>query len=269
MARARGRWLLLVAALAAVAAVVVVVVVRRDAAPGADGPPDVEVAVPETLIAWLDAGLPEGASVAAPPGLRDDLLGAGADAALLRDPVPEAAGNSATPALVLAETAPEGSRLLARFEREGDAPLLLVDPAPVEPTPDQRRQRETLAAAILTNPGTRTGGNAREVLSAADVDARLLALIGAATAQQGLGLAAFPRLPGEEPGTAPARRVLVDAYGGRPVPDDDAATRRLVSWLDAQLPPFAPATVEVSDEGVLIAFDYAPGPDAVVGEATR
>ena len=69
--------------------------------------------------------------------------------------------------------------------------------------------------------------------------------------------------------TAPARRVLVDAYGGRPVPADDAATRRLVAWLDAQLPPFAPADVQVTDEGVLIAFDYVPGPDAVVGEATR
>ena len=60
----------------------------------------------------------------------------------------------------------------------------------------------------------------------------------------------------------------MDALGGSPLPGDGAATQRLVAWLDAQLPPFAPESVEVTGEGVLIAFDYVPGPDAVVSART-
>ncbi len=267
--RLHGRWLALVAALAIGTAILVAALVRSDATtPGAGPTASAEPGVPAALVAWLNTQMPEGAALATTPELRDDLLGAGADPALLPDPAPEATSNAAIPSLVLDETAREGSRLLARFEREGGAPLLLVDPAPISSTPDERRQRESLAAAVLTNPTTRTQGNTREVLTAADVDARLLSLIGALTAQEGVGLRAFPRLPGEEAGLAPARRVVVDAFGGHALPADGAATQRLVAWLDAQLPPFAPDTVEITGEGVLIAFDYVPGPDAVVSAVT-
>ena len=222
--------------------------------------------VPVELTDWLDTELPSGGTVTAGPELRALLLQAGVDPAVL--PEAGAAGDAGTPALTLATTQPGGGRLLARFDQGGSAePLLLVDPTPVEPTGEQLGRRESLAAAVLANPTTRAEGDARTVLETADVDARLLSLIAALTAQDGVGLWSFPPPPGEEPGAAPARRVVVDSLGGRPVPADGDTTQRLTAWLGAQLPPFAPDLVEVTGDGVLIAFDYVPGPDAVVAAA--
>jgi hypothetical protein len=263
----------------AVAAVVVVGLVRgaddrttEPADSAATGPAtasDGGPAPPADLLDWLATELPAGGTVAAPPELRARLLAAGADPAVLPESAPAeaGAGRAGIPALTLAEDEPEGGRVLARFDLEA-TPLILVDPSPVEATDEQRQQREALAAAVLANPTTRAEGDARAVLAAADVDPRLLAVVAALTAQEGIGLWAFPALPGEVPGSAPARRVVVDAVGGRPVPADGAVTQRLIAWLDAQLGPFAPDTVEVTGDGVLIGFDYVPGPDAVVASAT-
>ena len=59
------------------------------------------------------------------------------------------------------------------------------------------------------------------------------------------------------------------ALGGARVPGDPAATDRLVAWLEAQLPPVVPDEVQVTDDGVLVAFRYVSDPDAVVTAATR
>ena len=42
------------------------------------------------------------------------------------------------------------------------------------------------------------------------------------------------------------------------------ATDRLLAFLEAQLPPFAPDAVDVTDDGVLVGFRYESAPDAVV-----
>lgn len=270
--RHRGRWLALAAAVVAVLVVLVVALVRSgddDPTPDAGGSATADSArPPAALVEWLRTELPRGGTVAAAPELRATLLEAGADAAVLPESAP-GDGDAGTPALELVEAQPEGSRLLARFDRAGGAaPLLLVDPAPVEPTQEQLSRRQALAAAVLANPTTRAEGAVRQVLAAADVDARLLSLIAALAAREGIGLWAFPTAPGEEPGTAPARRVVVDAVGGLPVPADGAATQQLVAYLEAQLSPFAPDTVDVTGDGVLIGFHYVPGPDAVVSAAT-
>ncbi|WP_409329835.1 hypothetical protein [Trujillonella humicola] len=265
----------LAAVIAVVVAAVVVGLVREGAggtaaAPGTDGPgAPVPTGAPPGLLAWLRTELPVGGTVTATAPVRDVLVRAGADPAVLPESAPPWSGDPAVPVLVLTETEPGGSRVLARFDRDGAVPLLLVDPAPVEPAEELRRQRESLAAAVLANPATRTEGDTREVLASGEVDPRLLTLIAGLTAREGVGLWEFPSLPGEQGGTAPARRVVVDAVGDRPVPADGAATQRLVAWLDAQLAPLAPDTVEVTGDGVLVGFAYVPGPDAVVAAAGR
>jgi hypothetical protein len=45
------------------------------------------------------------------------------------------------------------------------------------------------------------------------------------------------------------------------------ATDRLVAWLEAQLPPFAPDSVVATEQGVRIGFDYVSAPDALVSAA--
>ena len=47
-------------------------------------------------------------------------------------------------------------------------------------------------------------------------------------------------------------------------PPGAPATERLLAWLDAQQPPFAPASVTSTDAGVLVEFSYVSTPDALV-----
>ena len=62
--------------------------------------------------------------------------------------------------------------------------------------------------------------------------------------------------------------MLIDRVGSATVRPGEAATERLVEFLQAQLPPFAPDDVEVTDDGVLVGFRYESAPDAVVDENT-
>ncbi|WP_146220425.1 hypothetical protein [Geodermatophilus normandii] len=219
------------------------------------------------VTAWLDAALPGTTDVAAPAAVRRELTDAGVPADRLR---PAEDGVPAGTLLAVVGTAPPRARVVAGFDRYGDGSrLLVVDPAPAEPTAEELDRLRSLAGALLANPTTRADGAAATVLQDATVDARLLALLAAVTASDGVGIAAFPALPGEEGSASPARRVLLDAMGDAPVPGDPAATERLRSWLAAQLPPYAPDDVEVTDAGVLVSFRYVSGPDALVSGATR
>ncbi|SMO84075.1 hypothetical protein SAMN06273567_105180 [Geodermatophilus aquaeductus] len=219
------------------------------------------------VTAWLDAALPEATDLAASTAVRRELTGTGVPADRLR---PAEGGVPAGTLLAVVGTAPEGARVVAAFDRPGDGSrLLVVDPAPAEPTAEELDRRRSLAQALLANPTTRADGAAGEVLREAAVDPRLLGVLAAVTASDGVGIAAFRSLPGEEGTALPARRVLVDSVGGAPVPGDPTATERLRAWLAAQLPPFAPDDVEVTDTGVLVSFRYVSGPDALVGAATR
>jgi hypothetical protein len=231
-------------------------------APAPDGGPGAG-----PVAAWLDAALPEAADVAASAAVRQELADGGVPSDRLR---PAEGGVPAGALLAVVGTAPEGSRVVAGFDRTGDGSrLLVVDPAPGEPTAEELARRQSLARALLANPTTRADGAAGAVLRDAAVDQRLLSLLAAVTASDGVGIAAFPSLPGEEGTALLARRVLVDAVGGAPVPGDPAATDRLLTWLAAQLPPFAPDDVEVTDAGVLVSFRYVSAPDALVTAATR
>ncbi len=101
------------------------------------------------------------------------------------------------------------------------------------------------------------------MLRSADVDMRLMSLLAVLTAREGLSLATFPRTDGAE---GPARSVLLAAVGSAPVGAGQPATEPLRTWLEAQLPPFAPDSVEVTADGVLLSYRYASEPDALVAE---
>jgi hypothetical protein len=232
--------------------------VATSSAPAPDGGP---------VTAWLDAALPETTDLAASAAVRQELTDTGVPAERLR---PAEDGVPVGTLLAVVGTAPEGTRVVAAFDRPGDGSrLLVVDPAPAEPTAEELDRRQALAQALLANPTTQADGAAGAVLREAAVDPRLLGVLAAVTASDGVGIADFPPLPGEEGTALPARRVLVDAVGGAPVPGDPTATERLRAWLAAQLPPFAPDDVEVTDAGVLVSFRYVSGPDALVIAAIR
>jgi hypothetical protein len=262
--RAPTRWPLRVAVLCAVvlAAVLAVVVLNRQDPGSPDGSGRDEAAVAD-LVAWVDAELPDETPVLAPTDVLD-AFGAAGGGAHFRPRTSEQAGAL----LVVRGAEPTGSEVLARFGSPGAGALTLVDPDPGRPTPEQLQRRQRLAAAIRANPSTGATGRAADVLGSAAVDARLLGLLAALVAQLGTGISDFPPASGEPADGPLARHVLIGRVGTATVGPDEAATDRLVEFLRAQLPPFAPDAVEVTDEGVLVGFRYESSPDAVVDENT-
>ncbi|NEK57423.1 hypothetical protein GCU56_05990 [Geodermatophilus sabuli] len=207
------------------------------------------------LLAWAAQELPTGARLEAAADVRADLVAAGAPEELVTTTGPT--GPDDVLLEVTTGVPPPGARVLARF---GD--LLVVDSSPGVPTPAQLDRRRSLAAALLANPTVRVDAPAAAVLEGAEVDARLLMLLAALGAQQGVGVAAFPGVSGTD--GLPARSVLLDSFGGAPVGTGAEGTDTLLTWLDAQLPPFAPDGVTVTADGVVISHRYAADPDAVV-----
>ena len=214
---------------------------------------------------WLTAALPPSTDLAASAAVREELTRDGVPADRLRPAERTASSGSL---LAVVGPAPAGARVVAAFDRPGDGSrLLVVDPAPATPTAEELDRRRALADALVANPATGEDPAVTAVLGSGEVDARLLSMLAALAAREGVRIAAFPALPGEEDGGAPARRVLLGAVGGAPVPADEAATTALQAWLAAQLPPYRPDDVQVTEAGVLVSFHYVSAPDALVSRA--
>jgi len=218
-------------------------------APGAIGTPAA------ALLRWADRELPADARLRPAAGMPGDLLGAGDRVATDEPTGPDDL------VLTVTDGEPEsGTRVVGRV-----GGLTVLDPSPGTPTPEQLNRRVALAEAVLANPTTRAPEDAAAVLRSADVDMRLLSLLAVLTAREGIGVAAFPRADGAQ---GPARSVLLSAVGGSPVGAGAPATEPLRTWLEAQLPPFAPDRVEVTDDGVLLSHRYASDPDALVADVS-
>jgi hypothetical protein len=218
------------------------------------------------LFGWADSALPPGAHLVADRLLRAELLHAGGDPDEVVLPGTTRPGDPEAPALtVVRGESPRGGLVLARFDDEGArGPLVVVDPEPVPPTPEELARRRALGEALLANPTTTAGDRTAELLRAGQVDPRLLALLAALGAQFGVGMPDLPPAPGEPDDGAPARRALVDRLASDALPRGAPATERLLAWLDAQQPPFAPTSVTSTDAGVLVEFSYVSTPDALV-----
>ncbi len=272
--RARGRsrlrtgllWSLPAAAVVALVTVLLVQAGTSEAptdsdAPGGETP--VAAAVTE-LVRWADAELRPDTPVLVPEDVLADVTAAGGDGERFRPLDAQAPG-----ALVLlTEEPPEGSVVLARFSARDGSALTVADPTPGRPTADELDRRQRLSAAILANPNTGATARAAEVLKAAHVDARLLGLLAVLVAQLGVGVGDFPSAAGEPADGPLARAVLIDRVDGEPIPAGQEVTDRLLVFVDAQLTPFAPDSVEVTDDGVLIRYRYESAPDAVVTAET-
>jgi hypothetical protein len=252
----------------ALIALVTAVLLRQGATgeqPAATTAPASDAPVWADVLRWIDTELDAETRVVVTPAVGAGLLSAGGDEARFLPPDGQAPG-----ALLLlsGEPPPSESAVLARFEDPGGAVLTLVDPAPGVPTADELGRRQRLSAAVLANPNTGATGRAADVLGTADVDARLLAVLAVLVAQLGVGVADFPPAPAEPADGPPARHVLLDRLGGEPLTHGSAAAGRIQTFLAAQRPPFAPDTVDVTDDGVLVGFRYESAPDAVITENT-
>ena len=211
-------------------------------------------------IAVLLTGVEEGASGGDPA--RDGPAGWAAEN------LPDGTSLTAAGLEVVTGDPPAGALVLARFEEDDGTVVSVVDPAPGRPTDAEIDRSRRLADAVLANPLAAPSGRAADVLRAGDVDARLLGLLAGLVGRLDAHVADLPPAPGAPEDGAPARYLLIDRIGDAPLTPGSPATEDLVAFLEAQRPPFAPDTVEVTDDGVLVGFHYVSGPDAVVTDAT-
>ena len=121
---------------------------------------------------------------------------------------------------------------------------------PGVPTTEELARRQSLATALLANPTTRPGAAPREVLAIRRRSTHGCCPCSPRWAPSSAsGVQDLPPAPGEPDDGPPARRALVDRLGGGPLRPGAPATERLLAWLDAQLPPFAPDSVDVHRRG--------------------
>jgi hypothetical protein len=244
--------------LTALAAVAIVLSDRSGGSPDGDAAGDPAL---DRLAGWIAGHLADDTSLTAEPDVRDGLVAAGVPA----DRLSAEADDTLS---VVAGDPPAGALVLARFEREDGSPVSVVDRDPGRPTAAELDRRRRLADAVLANPVAAPTGRAPDVLRAADVDARLLGLLAGMVARLDVHVADLPPAPGEPEDGPPARQLLVDRLGDEPLAPGTPAAEDLVAYLEAQRPPFAPNTVEVTDDGVLVGFHYESSPDAVVSGDT-
>lgn len=225
---------------------------------------DFGAAATRQLVSWAQAQLPDDAVLTASSRVTAELVHAGADPDQLRTGA-DASGAAAPtggPVRRVTEGAPPaGSRVVARFGE-----LIVVDPRPTEPTPEQVAARRNLAAALVANPTIEVPPADAEVLAAGQVDPRLLTLLAGIGAQYGFGLQSLPAVPGE-PADALVRQAVLGSVGARSLADDPAAIQWLHAWLDAQREPYAPDRVTDVDGGVLVGYHLVPDPDGLVAGA--
>jgi hypothetical protein len=242
-----------------VGAAATLLLVRPWAASGPDAPDSALAGIAPDVSGWLADELPADTPVAASADVRAALAAAGAD---------DRVGGPADDALRVVEGEPADDALvLARFESAEGTALSVVDPDPGGPTAAELERRRSLGAAVLANPVAGATGRAADTLRSGHVDARLLGLLAGLVSRMDVHVADLPPAPGEPADGPPARRLLVDEAGGERLTPGAAATDELITFLEAQRPPFAPDIVEPTDDGLLVGFDYVSEPDAAVTAA--
>jgi len=126
-----------------------------------------------------------------------------------------------------------------------------------------RRSRVSAGSQLLRNPRIIVAGNARNALSAGDVDPRLLLMLAALADQQRLRVTAFgDPSPGAGP-AVPLRSVQITALGSGA--KAAASLRSMLSFIDAQRQPFQPLRAALAGSSALTVEYAAPSPLGLLG----
>jgi hypothetical protein len=131
--------------------------------------------------------------------------------------------------------------------------------APDEVASDQRQRAERMSAgrALAANPKLELAPRAAMLISAGQVDARVVAVLAAMVGQHSLRIVDFPAVPGED-ASAPRRLMAVAAVDNQAVGASTPAVSTLNQWLRAQQPPYRPVAAGLSqlDGGPVLLIRY-------------
>lgn len=192
---------------------------------------------------------------------RAELQTAGFPAARLRTPAdPPVAGElrlvSERPGAAVLPC-PAGAVLAQTPRGSGGAPAVVCG-AFTPATVVEGRVRARFGAQLASNTALKLQPAAASALSEGVVDPRLMLTLAALTSAHSVGVAEFPSVPLDAPGSLRRMVVLSSFDGSAPT-----SSQLLRTWLAAQQAPFAPASVTA--DGADLVLDYpAPSPTGLL-----
>ncbi|HEY7100287.1 MAG TPA: hypothetical protein VH573_01460 [Mycobacteriales bacterium] len=137
---------------------------------------------------------------------------------------------------------------VASFGDDADTIMIRrVVTAPDEVATDLRLRADRIAAgrALTANPKLELAPRAATLISAGQVDARVVDVLAAMAGQHSVRIVDFPVVPGEDAG-APRRLMAVAAVDDQAVGAGTPAVTTLDQWLRAQQPPYRPIAAGLS-----------------------
>lgn len=158
---------------------------------------------------------------------------------------------------LVATTGPHAGVVLARF---GTLTLLATE---LDPSYLDRRDRAAAGRQLADNPRLHAPDGVLAALRDGRVDQRAMAVLAGLCVEHDLTVAATGNDAAERGTALPNRTVTLSELDGRPLTRATAVP--LLDWLDAQLPPYAPAARTVTGSGVALSWQL---PELLVG-ATR
>ncbi|ODU28834.1 MAG: hypothetical protein ABT15_32860 [Pseudonocardia sp. SCN 73-27] len=186
------------------------------------------------LASWLLTGTD--GPVAAPPGLRSDLI---------RDGLPASRLDAGAPLVVDGA----GSAVAAFGSGAGALRVTTPDDPASGPEADARR---AAGAQLDANPRLDAPADVRAGLRAGAVDSRVLVLLAGLTGRGGVQVVALPAVPGEDP--ALPRHVV----------EIRSLTPAGAAWVAAQRAPYAPDQTARTVDGVIVSW-RVPAPLPLLG----
>jgi hypothetical protein len=126
-----------------------------------------------------------------------------------------------------------------------------------------RRSRISAGSQLLRNPRIIVAADARNALSAGNVDPRLLMMLAALADQQQVRITAFGDPSPGASQIVPLRSVEIAALG--PGAEAEASLRSMLSFIDAQRQPFQPLQAALVGSSALTVEYAAPSPLGLLG----
>jgi hypothetical protein len=219
--------------------------------------------VPEggSLAAWVTGQTGPGTVVVADPLDRAELQLAGFPAARLRTPAdPPVAGElrlvSERPGATVMPC-PAGAMLAQTPRGSGGAPAFVCG-AYTPATVAEDRVRARFGAQLALNTALKLEPGASSVLSDGVVDPRLMLTLAALTSAHSVGVAEFPAVSLDAPGSL-RRMVVLSSFDG----NAPSSSQLLRTWLAAQQAPFAPASVTADGPDLVLNYPV-PSPTGLL-----
>ncbi|WP_049830292.1 glycosyltransferase family 39 protein [Arthrobacter sp. RIT-PI-e] len=117
---------------------------------------------------------------------------------------------------------------------------------------EQDAQRADIGGDLTRNPALDLSAEARAQLAAGQVDARIVVALGLRASMDSSITASFPARDGEDGSLR--RQVLLSATDGTDLGEDTTRAAAVRSWFENLQPVLAPASVQETDDGVLVTF---------------